>query len=56
MFGEWREMLLECMARIAAYIDFGEDEGVEADVLASAFEKVQFLYAYQILYHAFDDT
>ena len=40
MYGRWRDELLRCMAHVAAFIDFGEDEGIHGDTLAAALDSV----------------
>ena len=36
----WRTQIIHCMAHIAAYIDFGEDEGIESDTVDDAMKQV----------------
>lgn len=40
VFARWRSTLLKSMAHVEAYIDFGEDEGIEDDAFTNALVEV----------------
>ncbi len=33
IYKEWRRLIIKCLANIEAYIDFGEDENVDDNIL-----------------------
>ena len=42
-FEAWRAALLRCLANVEAIIDFGEEEGIAADVSLEALERARAL-------------
>lgn len=41
LYSGWRQKLIRIMGHVEAYIDFGEDEGIEADTIANALHQVR---------------
>eukprot|EP00051_Salpingoeca_urceolata_P017765 m.244936 g.244936 ORF g.244936 m.244936 type:complete len:330 (-) comp19044_c0_seq5:16-1005(-) len=41
MYDRWRQVLLRAIASVEAYIDFGEDEGIENDAVTDAINQVK---------------
>lgn len=39
-YDEWRTELLYAMAHVEAFIDFGDDEGIEDDVMQQALLRI----------------
>ncbi|ESP05670.1 hypothetical protein LOTGIDRAFT_103257 [Lottia gigantea] len=44
LYMSWRQILVKCAANIEAYIDFGEDENIEDDVIQTVNEEIKKLY------------
>ncbi len=46
----WKTRLVQCLAHIEAYIDFGDDENIEDGVLADANRQVEYMNSLEILF------
>ena len=40
MYKKWRHDLIRVMGHVEAYLDFGDDEGIEADTITHAVTNV----------------
>lgn len=43
LYQQWKQALLKCAANVEAYIDFSEDDNIEADVLDEARNQIQII-------------
>lgn len=41
LYSSWRTKLIRVMGHVEAYLDFGEDEGIEADTITNAVKEVR---------------